>query len=102
MVTGKGNITFDVNDEDKTQSLYTGKITGINPTAQINPYVSNTKFAVTPFNPDIENTSGAYWEPEAELKWYKNANDILYKQKQEFQLEIKVYKKIIKNLLKKK
>jgi hypothetical protein len=69
-------------------------ITGINPTSQINPYVNNTKFAVTPFNPDIENTSGAYWEPAAELEYLRNIN-------KELSLEIKVYKKIIKNLLKK-
>jgi hypothetical protein len=110
MATGEGNvgydaegyISYDVNDEKKSDALYTGMITGINPTTKINPYVNNTNFAVTAFNPDIENTSGAYWEPAAELKWYKNANDILYKEKQELQLEIKVYKKIIKNLLKKK
>jgi len=100
MATGK--MSFDKHDEKQSESLYTGKITGINPTAEINPYVSNTKFAVTAFNPDVLQPSGAYWEPAAELKWYKNANDILYKQKQELQLEIKVYKKIIKNLLKKK
>jgi hypothetical protein len=74
-------VGLDLNDIDKSKSLYTGKITGINPTAEINPYVSNTNFAVTAFNPDIENTSGAYWEPAAELKWYKNANNVLYKQK---------------------
>jgi hypothetical protein len=100
MVTEGGiAVGLNLNDEDKTDSLYTGKITGINPTAEINPYVSNTKFAVTAFNPDIENTSGAYWEPAAELKWYKNANNVLYKQKEELKLEVKVYKKIIKKLL---
>jgi hypothetical protein len=101
VTTGGIAVGLDLNDKDKSTPLYTDKITGINPTAQINPYVSNTKFAVTAFNPDDLQPSGAYWEPEAELQWYKNANDILYKQKQELQLEIKVYKKIIKNLLKK-
>jgi hypothetical protein len=81
MVTGAGGFTFDENDEDKTNSLYHG--------------------GVTAYNPNIENASGAYWEPAAEIKWYKDANNILYKQKQELQLEVKVYKKIIKNLLKK-
>jgi hypothetical protein len=94
-------INVGVCDEIKKEFLYTDKITGINPTAEINPYVSNTKFAITAYNPDIENTSGAYWEPAAEIKWYKNANNVLYKQKEELKLEIKVYKKIIKNLLKK-
>ena len=124
MVTGEGNVGYDtegyishdLNDEEniigsefdyKTveineESLYTGKITGINPTAEINHYVSNTKFAVNAYNPDTLQPSGAYWEPSAELKWYKNANNVLFQEKKELQLEIKVYKKIIKNLLKKK
>jgi hypothetical protein len=80
MATGAGGFTFD--EKYEKNLLYQGGVTG--------------------FNPDIENTSGAYWEPAAELKWYKDANNILYKQKEELQLEIKVYKKIIKNLLKKK
>ena len=82
MATGAGGFTFDVNDKDKTDSLYQGGVTG--------------------FNPDIENTSGAYWESAAELKWYKNANNVLFQEKKELQLEIKVYKKMIKKLLKKK
>ena len=80
MVTGEGGFTFD--EKYETNSLYQG--------------------GVTEYSPNIENTSGAYWEPAAELKWYKDANNILYKQKEELRLEIKVYKKIIKNLLKKK
>jgi len=79
MATEEGGFTFD--EKYETNSLYQGGVTG--------------------FNPDIENTSGAYWEPAAEIKWYKNANNILYKQKEELQLEVKVYKKIIKKLLKK-
>jgi hypothetical protein len=102
MVTESIAVGLDLNDEKKSDALYTGKITGINPTAEINPYVSNTRFAVTPFNPDILQPSGAYWEPAAELKWYKNANNVLFQEKKELQIEIKVYKKIIKNLLKKK
>ena len=94
MVTGEGiAVGLNLNDQDKSKSLYTGMIPGIASTAQ-------SYDIPIPF--DIENTSGAYWEPAAEIKWYKNANDILYKEKQEFKLEIKVYKKIIKNLLKKK
>jgi len=80
--TGGIAVGLDLNDEDKTDSLYHGGVTG--------------------FNPDIENTSGAYWEPAAELKWFKNANNVLFQEKKELQLEIKVYKNIIKNLLKKK
>ena len=82
MVTEGGiAVGLDLNDEDKTDSFYHGGVTG--------------------FNPDIENTSGAYWEPAAELKWYKNANNVLFQEKKELQLEVKVYKKIIKKLLKK-
>ena len=90
--------TVEINEE----SLYTaGLIPGIASTAQNVPDINNTNFAVTAYNPNIENTSGAYWEPAAELKWYKNANNVLFQEKKELQLEIKVYKKIIKNLLKK-
>jgi hypothetical protein len=81
MATGGGYITFDVNDEDKTNSLYHG--------------------GVTAFNPDIENTSGAYWEPAAEIKWLRNRNNVTMQENKELRLEIKVYKKIIKKLLKK-
>jgi len=79
MATGAGGFTFD--EKYETNSLYQGGVTG--------------------FNPDIENTSGAFWEAAAEIKWYKNANNVLYKQKEELKLEVKVYKKIIKKLLKK-
>jgi hypothetical protein len=107
MTTGEENIIgseFDYKTvEINETSLYTaGLIPGIASTAQRVPDINNTNFDVTAYNPNIENTSGAYWEPAAELKWYKDANNILYKQKEELQLEIKVYKKIIKNLLKKK
>jgi hypothetical protein len=81
VTTGGIAVGLDLNDEDKTDSLYHGGVTG--------------------FNPDIQNTSGAYWEPAAELKWYKNANNVLFQEKKELQLEVKVYKKIIKKLLKK-
>jgi hypothetical protein len=101
MATAGGWITFDVNDDEKSDALYTGKITGINPTAQINPYVSNTNFAVTAFDPIESSPSGSYWEPAAEIKWLRNRNNVTMQEKKELQLEIKVYKKIIKNLLKK-
>ena len=104
MVTEEGGFTFDEtgNDENKTESLYTaGLIPGIASTAQRVPYINNTNFAVTAYNPNIENTSGAYWEPAEEIKWYKNAINVLFQEKKELQLEVKVYKKIIKKLLKK-
>jgi hypothetical protein len=82
VTTGGIAVGLDLNDEDKTDSLYHGGVTG--------------------FNPDIENTSGAYWEPAAEIKWYKNSNNVLNQENTKLRLEIKVYKKIIKNLLKKK
>jgi hypothetical protein len=102
MVTGEDNVGYDaegyishdLNDEKKSDALYTGMITGINPTAEINPYVNNTNFSVTAYNPDIIQLSEAYWEPAAELEYLRNIN-------KELSLEIKVYKKIIKNLLNK-
>jgi hypothetical protein len=93
MATGEDNVGFDVNDEDKSKSLYTGMIPGIASTAQ-------SYDIPIPF--DIENTSGAYWEPAAEIKWLKNSNNVLNQENTKLRLEIKVYKKIIKNLLKKK
>ena len=103
MITEGGiAVGLDLNDEDKTGSLYTaGLIPGIASTAQNVPDINNTNFAVTAYNPNIENTSGAYWEPAAEIKWFKNANNVLFQEKKELQLEVKVYKKIIKKLLKK-
>jgi len=94
-------IKLGLSDKIKKESLYTDKITGINPTAQINPYVNNTKFAETAFNSDIENTSGAYWEPAAEIKWLRNSNNVLNEENDKLRIEIKVYKKIIKKFLKK-
>jgi len=107
MVTGEGNVGYDtegyishdVNDEKKSESLYSSEwVPGVPSSAQRIPYLN---IPVTAYNPDTLQPSGAYWEPAAELKWYKNANDILYKQKEELRLEIKVYKKMIKKLLKK-
>ncbi len=103
MATGAGNFTFDEtgNDEKKSDALYTGMITGINPTSQINPYINNTNFAVTAYNPDTPQHSGAYSQLELDLKWLKNSNNVLFQEKKELQIEIKVYKKMIKKLLKK-
>ena len=101
MVTGEGGFTFDEtgNDEKKSESLYSSEwVPGVASSAQRIPYIN---LPVIEYNPDTLQPSGAYWEPAAELKWYKNANDILYKQKEELRLEIKVYKKMIKKLLKK-
>jgi hypothetical protein len=82
VTTGGIAVGLNLNDQDKTDSLYHGGVTG--------------------FNPDIENTSGAYWEPAAEIKWLRNRNNVLNQENTKLRLEIKVYKKIIKNLLKKK
>ena len=79
MATGAGGFTFD--EKYETNSLYQG--------------------GVTAYNPDIPQPSGAYWEPAAEIKWLRNRNNITMQENKELRLEIKVYKKIIKNLLKK-
>lgn len=91
MATGEENIigsgfdykTVEINEE----SLYTGMIPDIASTAQ---------------SYDIPQPSGAYWEPAAEIKWLRNRNNVTMQENKELRLEIKVYKKIIKNLLKKK
>jgi hypothetical protein len=91
MATGEDNIigsgfdykTVEINEE----SLYTGMIPGIASTAQ---------------SYDIPQPSGAYWEPAAEIKWLRDRNNVTMKENKELRLELKVYKKIIKNLLKKK
>jgi hypothetical protein len=101
MTTGGIAVGLDLNDEKKSDALYTGKITGINPTAEINPYVNNSNFAVTAYNPDTPQSSGAYWEPAAEIKWLRNRNNVTMQENKELRLEIKVYKKMIKKLLKK-
>jgi hypothetical protein len=82
MATGGIAVGLDLNDENKTDSLYHG--------------------GVTAYNPDIPQPSSAYSQLELDLKWLKNSNNVLFQEKKELQLEIKVYKKIIKNLLKKK
>jgi len=90
MATGEDNIigsgfdykTVEINEE----SLYTGMIPGIASTAQ---------------SYDIPQPSGAYWEPAAEIKWLRNRNNITMQENKELRLEIKVYKKMIKKLLKK-
>jgi hypothetical protein len=108
MATGEGNIGFDtegyishdVNDIKNSESLYSSDlIPGIASTAQRIPYLN---IPVTAYNPDTLQPSGAYWEPAAEIKWLKNSNNVLNQENTKLRLEIKVYKKIIKNLLKKK
>jgi hypothetical protein len=104
MATGGDNVigsdfdysTVEINEE----SLYSSEwVSGVPSSAQRIPYIN---IPLIEYNSDTPQRSADYPDPEADLKWYKNANDILYKEKQEFKLEIKVYKKIIKNLLKKK
>jgi hypothetical protein len=103
MATGGDNVigsdfdysTVEINEE----SLYSSDwIPGVASSAQRIPYLN---IPVIEYNPDVPPPPGAYWEPAAELKWHKDANNILYKQKEELQLEVKVYKKMIKKLLKK-
>jgi hypothetical protein len=92
VTTGGIAVGLNLNDIDKSKSLYTGMIPGISSTAQ-------SYDIPIPF--DTPQPSVDYLESEEQLKYYKNANDILYKQKIELRLEVKVYKKMIKKLLKK-
>jgi hypothetical protein len=107
MVTGEGNIGFDtegyishdVNDIKNSESLYNSDlIPGIASTAQRIPYLN---IPVTAYNPDTLQPSGAYWEPAAEIKWLRNRNNVTMQENKELRLEMKVYKKMIKKLLKK-
>jgi hypothetical protein len=102
MATGAGGFTFDEtgNDEKKSESLYSSEwVPGVASSAQRIPYIN---LPVIEYNSDISQPSGAYWEPAAEIKWLKNSNNVLNQENTKLRLEIKVYKKIIKNLLKKK
>ena len=81
VTTGGIAVGLDLNDKDKTDSLYHG--------------------GVTAFNPDIPQPSSDYSQLELDLKWLKNSNNVLFQEKKELQLEVKVYKKMIKKLLKK-
>jgi Holliday junction resolvase RusA-like endonuclease len=81
VTTGGIEVGLDLNDEDKTDSLYHG--------------------GVTAYNPNIENTSGSYWDPEAERRWKERAAEINAQRRLEKKIEKKVYKRLIKELLKK-
>ena len=104
MATGEDNIigsgfdykTVEINEE----SLYSSEwVQGIPSSAQKIPYIN---IPVIEYNSDTPQPSGAYWEPVAEIKWLRNRNNVTMQENKELRLEIKVYKKIIKNLLKKK
>jgi hypothetical protein len=104
MATGGDNVigsdfdysTVEINEE----SLYSSDwIPGVASSAQRIPYLN---LPVIEYNPDTPQPSGAYWEPAAEIKWLRNRNNVTMQENKELRLEIKVYKKIIKNLLKKK
>jgi hypothetical protein len=88
--------TVEINEE----SLYSSEwVPGVPSSAQRIPYIN---IPVIEYNSDTPQPSGAYWEPAAEIKWLKNSNNVLNQENTKLRLEIKVYKKIIKNLLKKK
>ena len=104
MATGGDNVigsdfdysTVEINEE----SLYSSDwIPGVASSAQRIPYLN---LPVIEYNADTPQPSSAYSQLELDLKWLKNSNNVLFQEKKELRLEIKVYKKIIKNLLKKK
>jgi hypothetical protein len=99
MATGGIAVGLDLNDEKKSESLYSSEwVPGVPSSAQRIPYIN---LPVIEYNPDIAQPSGAYSQLELDLKWLKNSNNVLFQEKKELQLEVKVYKKIIKKLLKK-
>ena len=100
ITTGGIAVGLDLNDEKKSESLYSSDwIQGVASSAQRIPYIN---IPVIEYNSDTPQPSGAYWEPAAEIKWLRNRNNVTMQENKELRLEIKVYKKIIKNLLKKK
>jgi hypothetical protein len=103
MVTGEDNVigsdfdysTVEINEE----SLYSSEwVSGVPSSAQRIPYIN---IPVIEYNSDTPQPSGAYWEPAAEIKWLRNRNNVTMQENKELRLEIKVYKKMIKKLLKK-
>ena len=99
MATAGIAVGLDLNDEKKSESLYSSDwIPGVASSAQRIPYLN---LPVIEYNPDIPQPSGAYWEPAAEIKWLRNRNNVTMQENKELRLEIKVYKKMIKKLLNK-
>jgi Holliday junction resolvase RusA-like endonuclease len=82
MVTaGNNDLSFDPNEKENTVE---------------NLYESNTEF-----NANQEQSSGAYWDPEAERQWKERAAAINAQRRLEKKIETKIYKRLIKELLKK-
>jgi len=100
VTTGGIAVGLDLNDEKKSESLYSSEwVPGVPSSAQRIPYIN---IPVIEYKTDVPQPSSAYSQLELDLKWLKNSNNVLFQEKKELQLEVKVYKKIIKNLLKKK
>ena len=78
---GNNNLSFDPNENENTaKDLYESKAT---------------------VNANQEQSSGAYWDPEAERQWKERAAAINAQRRLEKKIETKVYKRLIKELLKK-
>ena len=75
------NLSFDPNEKENTaKDLYESKAT---------------------VNPNQEQSSGSYWDPEAERRWKERAAAINAQRRLEKKIETKIYKRLIKELLKK-
>jgi hypothetical protein len=99
VTTGGIAVGLDLNDEKKSDALYSSEwVSGVPSSAQRIPYIN---IPVIEYNSDTPQPSGAYWEPAAEIKWLRNRNNVTMQENKELRLEIKVYKKMIKKLLKK-
>ena len=78
---GNNNLSFDPNEKENTSK---------------DLYKSNAEF-----NANQEQSSGAFWDPEAERRWKERAAAINAQRRLEKKIETKVYKRLIKELLKK-
>jgi hypothetical protein len=82
MVTaGNNDLSFDPNEKENTAK---------------DLYESNTEV-----NANQEQSSGAYYDAEAERQWKIRAAEINAQRRLEKKIETKIYKRLIKELLKK-
>ena len=95
---GNNNLSFDPNEKEITvEDLFNcHKSGGNDSSAESDLYKSKATV-----NANQEQSSGAYWDPEAERRWKERAAAINAQRRLEKKIETKVYKRLIKELLKK-
>lgn len=108
MATSGGNndLSFDPNEKESTvEDLYNLHKSGeFDSSAESHDESNENNLyngAVTGYNPNKPQCSGAFWDPEAERRWKERAAEINAQRRLEKKIETKVYKRLIKELLKK-